>query len=548
MSGFEVAGIVLGSIPIVVVALEYYMKGASTLDSFRSYKRVLNRLILVLKVEHAILQDICEKLLIGIASQPHIESMIENPFGPLWKEEEYSQKLQLRLWRSFGVFESTVLDMREAINDMRTKLNVGPDGKVQGAEDTSFRKYFKRASFVLLKSNHEECITRIRDGVSSLQKLACLNLEMEPERKIRSQGRLNQMVREISGSIYQALRSSMTCQCPSAHSVGLRLTPPLRAVGPEDDDDSIAKKLEFGLAISLQPRSSNNLWREMVMKIAEDTASGNIAKGQKRNVRFPLAGNIPVTDTAPSLAVEIPLAGLELSEFHLQRQQIGNLCDTIQRLRDGHHDCGCMMDRQSVGRREFRIRALESPRSDWALIPIKELLHRDSSCHISYGERLQLARIIACGVLQVYGTQWMPCSPTHNDIYLVQKQGILDFQYAFVLQSLPERGTRTSLADDPIFLSLGILLIELILGQTMEKLQAVQSSDGDIEHLVSKYEAAAKLLGRVNMVGGPGCFAAVQRCIRCDVYRMPLDINREMIAEAFAGIVGPLEEDLSYLF
>lgn len=130
MSGFEIAGVVLGSIPLVISALEHYMDGVNTIQSFRSYKRVLRRLILTLQTEHVGLQNVCEKLLVGIAPQTCIEEMIDDPFGELWRENEVFNKLRLRLWRSFKVFDETVRDMREAIQEMMDKLNLGPNGKV----------------------------------------------------------------------------------------------------------------------------------------------------------------------------------------------------------------------------------------------------------------------------------------------------------------------------------------------------------------------------------------------------------------------------------
>lgn len=141
----------------------------------------------------------------------------------------------------------------------------------------------------------------------------------------------------------------------------------------------------------------------------------------------------------------------------------------------------------------------------------------------------------------------MSCSPTHSNIYIVRRQGIVDYQHAFVLTHLPGRETVASPGGNPVFLSLGILLIELILGQTMDNLQAAQPEDSDVTQLISRYEAAAQLLGRVNMLGGPGYHSAVQRCIS-DVYGMDLLGNSEMMTEAFAGIVGPLEEDLNNLY
>jgi hypothetical protein len=131
MSGFEIAGLVLGSIPIVISALEYYMKGLGTLQNFRSYKRILQSLILSLKTEHVSLQTVYEKLLNGIAPQMHIEEMIRNPFSDRWKEADILHRLRLRLWTSLQIFFERVEDIRRAIEEMMEKLNIEPGSKVR---------------------------------------------------------------------------------------------------------------------------------------------------------------------------------------------------------------------------------------------------------------------------------------------------------------------------------------------------------------------------------------------------------------------------------
>lgn len=130
MSGFEIAGVVLGSIPIVVSALEYYIKSLGILQNFHSYKRLLKGLILALKTEHINLQNICEKLLVGIAPQTCIETMIRDPFGKLWSEEGINDKLRLRLWTSLSVFDERVQDMKLAIEEMMGRLDIGPGVEV----------------------------------------------------------------------------------------------------------------------------------------------------------------------------------------------------------------------------------------------------------------------------------------------------------------------------------------------------------------------------------------------------------------------------------
>ena len=408
-------------------------------------------------------------------------------------------------------------------------------------------------SFVLQRSNHEESLTRIRDGVSSLQKLACLNVELEPERKLRSQGRLNKLVRDMSGSIYQALRSTITCGCPSLHDVGLRLAPPSRTMVPEDDDDEVAKELQFRLVISHRPPSSATQWGELLLKMTGSVREEQAAVAEpSRSVKFAIPKRVSAADENRSVVLKSAMANLAISTavlmpIHPAAQTIKNLCETTQRIEKKGYHCGRVTDCQSPKKREYSVYTLDRFDGDWALIPIRHVLQAKPSSPLLYGDKLRLAWIIACSVLQMHGTPWMSSSPTHSNIYLLHRQGIPQYQHVFALKHLPERDTATSAADIPTLLSLGILLIELILGQTMEDLHATPPGEEGVAGLISVYEAATKLLGRVNMVGGHGYHSAVERCIRCDVYGRDLAGQNELLSDAFAGIVGPLEQDLRNL-
>lgn len=55
--------------------------------------------------------------------------MINDPFGPLWRKEAAAKKIHERLWRPAKVFKDNVLEMRDAIYEMKKKLDLGPGGK-----------------------------------------------------------------------------------------------------------------------------------------------------------------------------------------------------------------------------------------------------------------------------------------------------------------------------------------------------------------------------------------------------------------------------------
>lgn len=125
MSGLEVVGVVLGSIPLVISALEHYRDGLRTIQRWRKYDRELQSLIRNLTTEQAKFKDICEKLLMGIVQPSRIEMMVEKPLGDLWLEKETQKKIKARLWRNWDVFEGNLKDIKAAIEEMMERLDDG---------------------------------------------------------------------------------------------------------------------------------------------------------------------------------------------------------------------------------------------------------------------------------------------------------------------------------------------------------------------------------------------------------------------------------------
>ena len=125
MSGFEVVGVLLGAIPLVISTLEHYRDGVRTISRWRKFDRELQSLIRNLETERVKLQNVCEKLLIGLVPPSRIEAMVGNPLGDLWLEKETQKKIQTLLWNSWGVFRETVAAVNTAINEMVKRLGDG---------------------------------------------------------------------------------------------------------------------------------------------------------------------------------------------------------------------------------------------------------------------------------------------------------------------------------------------------------------------------------------------------------------------------------------
>lgn len=127
MPGFEVAGAVLGVIPLVISALEHYQHGVQALKKWRRYENNIQCLIRNINVERARLQNVCEKLLDGLVPPSQIDAMVDNPNGDLWTNEEVQEKIRVRLWKSSTVFEETLRDIQVAMVHLSERVGNGSD-------------------------------------------------------------------------------------------------------------------------------------------------------------------------------------------------------------------------------------------------------------------------------------------------------------------------------------------------------------------------------------------------------------------------------------
>jgi hypothetical protein len=433
------------------------------------------------------------------------------------------------------------------------------------------KSQLKRVMFIVQKSNHEEALTRIRDGVSALQTIATLNTELEPERKSRSLGRLNKLVSGMLIGMYQALRSTMACKCPSLHDIGLKLTPPSLTVTPTDDDQDIIKKLQFWLAVSHMKFSSGvstRQWNEVLLKPNQclgQTKAPKVAKtttSSKKSVGFviPSSGtqrsgqSTQTVTTTQSRIVNLNLSTATNTSSLEGTQSIDNFCQTIQSIgkKKGGERCGYIRDLQLQSDLKYDLYAHDclGTSDDWSFISLKQLTQNHT---LLYVDKLRLAWTIASSAFQMQGTPWISNIPSAEDIYIAQRDGVLRLDHVFTLRQFPEYSRSTPLISsptNPFMLYLGILLIEIILGHSITNLESNLEAtvEPTIPRHVLDFEAASRFLGRVRMAGGSGYHDAVERCLKSSMHQT--EWNRGQVwfqGDIAATVVNPLETDLRRL-
>lgn len=578
MSGLELAGVVLGAIPLIVAALENYGNGLSTLQRWRRYERELRSLIRNLKTEHVKLQNVCEKLLLGLVRPSRIEAMINDPMGDMWKEDETHDKVRARLHKCFNVFEATVRDVQEAVEEMDRRINAQKGGAVSE---------FKKAVFTLRRSQYEDLLSKIREGVSNLENLTDRNIDLEPARIVRSYGKTLVMLQDMSRSLYRALKSSLGCICE--HQIGLWLESRKLRFIPGDDEGGCMKGTEFKLALSYGSDAGNEPgqvperrreWEEIRVKPSQGAKTRRLPaenpvppqqpkKGKgKKSVSFagPMISStstttLTQTETQPSAtSIHMPIASLTMEMASLGMVSMGVTLDLCQKIKKAQKQAqldyyGMIVDRSPPNPREYTVHPAPTLEHDdmhqWSVISLREILEQKSAFpHLSYRDRLQLAVVISSSVLQLQGSPWLPDALTSCDICFVRKQGRLAYNHPFIINRLPStelgpRNDETAMLPigNPMLTSLGILLIELILGKTLASLRTLEEASLAEETPLADYVTAQRVSRRIKMVS-LNYGTAVSRCISGDWNRDGSLDMEDLCQDVYSGVVALLEKDL----
>lgn len=133
MSGFEVAGVVLGSLPLIISAMEHYAEGIAAAKRFWKYKSEMRSLIMHIKTEKTIFTNTLEQLLTGIVRIEHMDELLANPGGKKWHDSEVDKVLKERLRSSYPAYFENVRGMDMALKQIMKKLALDEDGKVSGS-------------------------------------------------------------------------------------------------------------------------------------------------------------------------------------------------------------------------------------------------------------------------------------------------------------------------------------------------------------------------------------------------------------------------------
>ncbi|KPM34619.1 hypothetical protein AK830_g11964 [Neonectria ditissima] len=590
MSGIEVVGIVLGILPLAIEALKGYR---SMLSRLRGVDRDLKALVQDLETEEVRLRTTCEVLIDGIAPLFQIDSLVETPFGPEW--DQFSDDIRVRLWTAMPKVKEQAKEMQEAAEELKAKLLEAIREELR-----------QKASFSLKKKDYDSIIYRIKTANSVLHDLIGQNCRLEPSRRQRSQARVTKLIRGLSRSIFDALRSSAACRCVRSHDVCLELVPRKAVLVPSDVEEEVAKDINFHVVLGshespatdsscsdedagtekgLKSLERLTRWDSLRIQFEPKTepqpppqslSIPNHPKSQpsRRRVRFSESfgfmsrreGTSSSTETLavvsePNLVIATALAtatGPPVLE--------SDLCQVVLTWHEEPREaamecCGYITDPH----RRFGLYPQHRYPESSSTVTLRQMLGgKDPEfLKIDLLEKLRVALAISISVLHLYNTPWLAQTLNLDDIRFLRgnqkSSSHLDFSLRpFVAKNLVKNshGTpleapqskprKSSKATNLTVLSLGAMLIQVIIGQVVPALDMAADADMDLNEILEKHEAGGKFGDKVLQSGGINYMAAVRWCLESVLGIMGPE-NEEFCQNFYEEVVARLEKDIQQL-
>ena len=423
----------------------------------------------------------------------------------------------------------------------------------------------KRLKITLSKSVYDNLLNSIDKANKDLRDITHQNRYLEPLReKKRSRRHIEdlQLIRKHAASLYRVLVAGKAWKCPcrNSHLASLRLEsrPQRSDSGLPWTQTAYIFRVVFSTNPSLKPTPQKSpQWQEMELRSHLESSEVSIPI---KNARRPVKGVRFAPDQIASSGA-LPMSQ-QLAGISLTAETIADICKTLHKAQTTNEVVGYLADETDRNHRHYLCRAntipIDEPQSESLGEILANSQHTSASLSLLRRERLEIAVILASSVLQLDGTSWIESRWSSYDVLFYNKvHGVSTpyYKYPYLpwkqcsLDSSSSQDYDTPIPRDrfirsEVLFALGLTLIELCFGATMENLKVAE--DEDPNKFIIKLNTAHRLLSLVYREMGDVYGDVVRRCLLqpFDVRELSLD-NEEVQQQVYDGIVAPLTDALN---
>ncbi|KXG52018.1 uncharacterized protein PGRI_083020 [Penicillium griseofulvum] len=572
VTGIEATGVSLAILPLVVNQLDNYVRGLEKIKKFRKYKWQLEDYSTGLSAQYAILLNTLELSLEGVVDDHDQRSeLIRNPRGPGWKDADFQRRLIEKLDRDYVAFTGIVKGLCRLLEDLSDKLGLKTTDYSTAASTISlkalkFRKIFTTAIY-------EDILDKIDKTNQILKTLFEQSQHREQSRQgpTRRKINLNQHrdKRRHASSIYRIMIKEgqcWNCSCQDGHSICLQLDKtPLHGA---KDNYHISMDTTFRMILSSSKNKlASNIrsrWHEVKVEADKSVESPHVTINPHPSAWTP---KVRFADMKTKCEEDIH------KPPRPRGTPVSSLCSAFHEvdMADPHTNSdsiGYIIGEQTATDTRYYMSVIHSIRDEIHLRSLQDTLLGSpslpgspiqSSNELSRRDRLYLATLLACNVLQLHGT-WLQNKWRTQDILFIQYPGSNNplFEHPYLLQrvfgapqthlngstsEVYEGSSRRQISNNILF-PLALALIELSLGRAICTLHGPEDQDSSEE--VFYFNTATRLLQSVYRESGTNYGDVVNACLYWSRSKGDGFEDPHFDESVFDTIISPLLKDFDY--
>ncbi|KAF4494553.1 hypothetical protein FAGAP_9314 [Fusarium agapanthi] len=444
--GFEIAGIVLGSIPLLISAIEHYSDSLDRATGFFKWKDGLNSALREFWYQHSSFELTLRKILKDVASPPEIEEMISDPHHELWKSRDLSQALQQMLKFAYRPYISTIKDMHECMKRLAGHLDIDRDtgtaddleaiikankrlSSAGGLIRFEFRRAvkltMKRKEVRILLEDMKACNNRLDEFINKSEPPTNNSTAGTTVEKLGLSSSLQQ-IQSYASMLHQTLGKAWSCSAHASHEIRLLLED---RVVRHSEPRSLKKVKPSSkppcFTITYKSPMSSALWKSAKIDIID---SDEEADNKDKAVRFREAQPRRYNKGQQSMNLR-NVHGLTV---------VGDLCTVFRR----YNGIGFGLDDQGVLYETYQdeIKPVCCAEN---LISLEELLlaHSGMDCFtpLTEEQRYRLSIILTSSFLQLHSTPWLNKHWNQNMVFFsstsIDDQLVVDLGHPFIAES-----------------------------------------------------------------------------------------------------------------
>ncbi|KAK0645391.1 hypothetical protein B0T16DRAFT_139624 [Cercophora newfieldiana] len=562
MSGFEIAGVVLGSIPLLISGLEHYRDGVETMDNMIQYVAVVDDILVTVSTSLAIYRQSFEALVQRLMLPENVlDEIWHNRDSKVWKDKSLDDKLkeEFKSPAEYETYRAAVRRLEKRIAKLKSKLELNEDFQppwmVNGNADAdllgkffnwgqklrrAMKTGFNSGKYIELANDIEADINRIKtltEGTRTLEPIRA-------ERRAKEIAKQWLYVRSRAEKLFTALSSRwpQTCQCPGSttHIVSI----PLGRVGFASTDDLEDQKKNFYLLLSFDVTSQPKCalpwdWRVVEADpLMAPAPAGQILHGSTTNTPVPTPTVILIKDISNT-------RGTTKSEAPM----ITDLCMTLSQAQHHVEDLGFLHD--DVWEHHLRlVKPWQGLNSNTCFVPVEQVLKTRGS--LGTKTKFKTAASLALAVLRFHATPWLGDRWGLRDVFFLESDNNeIDTDQPFLSKNFTNHDLSLSsnhrtipgpLIDNEVIFALGVALLELFYGRPILDFQKAEDLDekGGVTPL-TRYIIAKRLVVKLNDREPERLVDVIDRCIRCRFDTVSRSLNDPAFLALFIqGVVTEL--------